>query len=366
MKKSTAILTAAAISALLANTALASEKVPVRKVFEDNGGTVTYNSTNNTVDIDYLDSKINIVIGGDTVNFNGGDIKADTELINGRTVIDSESLEKIMKSAEALDSVEEIKLNLGKVLVYDFGSMKLHSYISNDALYDVSYLVEKGDNLVIVESSAFKANIEEWNEYIKSLKKNVAGQLMAYHPNGADFYGDYDIYATGNAVDSWGENGSIKVLTDGFVTSFGDAVEEKMPQNIKLIETGDKINIGGIDFNIIEAGDDAYSIEIPEINCVYRHMMGSKCHNIIPSLEYIDAEIETLESYEGKGYTLILTSHYDPEGQGAIAEKIDYMTKTKQIAEKCSNADEFIDEMKKTFSGYTGDNYLEMTAQMLY
>ena len=53
-------------------------------------------------------------------------------------------------------------------------------------------------------------------------------------------------------------------------------------------------------------------------------MMGSKVHNILPSVAYIEAEIAELKDYQAKGYALILTSHFEPEKSDVLAEKINY------------------------------------------
>lgn len=364
MKKQMLFFTTALLSVVTAYTAFGAEDAAVRNVVEAAGGQVQYHRADKSIDISYLSTKMHFVAGGKTINVNGGEMAANTYLSEGKTMMNAETLQKIMKGAEAMEGKKEIKLQLGKVIVYDFGEVKLHAYLSNDALYDVSYLVEKGNNVVLMEAGAFKENNQEWKKYVDSLGKMAAGQLMAYHPNGAHEDCDAPIYATENAVKSW--SGSIQGLTDNFVATFGEAVEEAIPTQAEPIAAGESITLGGIDFRIIEAGDDAYSIEIPEINSIYRHMMGSKCHNILPSIAMIDAEIATLKGYENTGYTLILTSHYDPEGQGAVAEKIEYLKKTKALAESCGSAEEFIAAMKQTFADYSGENYLEMTAGMLF
>ncbi|MGM9916321.1 stalk domain-containing protein [Anaerotignum sp.] len=364
MKKKALVLTTALLSAVAAATAFGADAVPLRSVVEDAGGQVQYHKEDKSVDVSYFGTQMHFVLGSNTITVNGGEMKANTYLTEGKAMMDAEVLNKIMKGAKAVESPQEVKLGIGKVMVYDFGGIKLHAYISQDALYDVSYLVEKGDSVVLIEAGAFKANNQEWKGYIASLGKTVAGQLMAYHPNGAHEGCDAPIYATAHAVESWGS--SIKALTDSFAAAFGEGVAEEMPLQTESLKVDQTITLGGIDFRIMEAGDDAYSIEIPEINCIYRHMMGSKCHNILPSTAMMDGEIATLQGYADKGYTLILTSHYDPEGQAAVAEKIAYLEKTKALAESCDSAEAFIAAMKQAFPNYSGENYLEMTAGMLF
>lgn len=58
--------------------------------------------------------------------------------------------------------------------------------------------------------------------------------------------------------------------------------------------------------------------------------------------------------------------HGGPEGQDAVAEKIAYLNKTKEIMQQSKTADEFKANMKAAFPDYDGENYLDMTAGFLY
>lgn len=258
------------------------------------------------------------------------------------------------------------KLQLGSVAVYDFGRIKIHAYQSKDPLGDETYVLENANDLVLLESTAFKANNYEWQQYIKSLKKPVAGALMAYHPNGAEDYGTR-IYATDNALKNWQKGGSIYALTENFNNGFGTAsVAGKLPAKAKRIQEGQYVKIGGMLFHILPAGDAAYSIELPQINVVYRHMMGSHTHNILTNLAHIDAEIAAMKQYQKAGYALVLTGHNVPEGQGAVATKLAYLQTMKQLASENKTKADFVKAVKKAFPGYQGENYLTMTADALY
>lgn len=254
----------------------------------------------------------------------------------------------------------------GSVQVYDINGVKLHAYSTGDALADVCYALETADAVVLIESPAFKDNLAAWNEYLTNLGKPIAGALFSYHPNGADAYGEMDVYATQHATESWSEGGGIRALTDNFVGIFGDAFDNVMPDAAQIIRECENVNIGGLDFNIVAAGDDAYGIEIPKVNSVYRHMMGSNAHNILASIGHIDATIAELKGYQDKGYALVLTSHAAPEGQDAIATKIAYLETEKKLAQSSDSAEAFIAAMNEAFPDYQGANYLEMTAGFLF
>lgn len=258
---------------------------------------------------------------------------------------------------------ETAALGTGSVQVYDFGENRLHAYVSGDALGDTCYAIESPEGVVLLESTAFAANNAEWKDYVTSLNKPVAGKLMAYHPNGSDAYSADAPYATENAVANWAEGGSIRALTDGFVATFGDAVAADHPADAQIVSFGDTVTLTGLDFVIRNEGDDAYGVEIPAMNIIYIHMMGSSTHNILTSVDHINAFKAELEGFD---YDLVLTGHNMPEGRDAVQTKIEYLTKTAEIAESAESADDFIAQMHEAFPDYAGDSYLEMTAGFLF
>ena len=256
-----------------------------------------------------------------------------------------------------------VTLATGSVQVYDFGENRLHAYVSGDALGDVCYAVESPTGVVLLESTAFTAGNDAWKAYVDTLGKPVAGKLMAYHPNGSDAYSAEAPYATENAVANWAEGGSIRALTDGFIVTFGDTVAADHPAEAQLVQFGDTLTLAGLDFVMRNEGDDAYGVEIPALNVIYIHMMGSTTHNILTSIDHIRAFQSELEGFH---YALVLTGHNVPEGMDAVQAKIAYLGKTAEIAENAASAADFIAKMHEVFPDYAGENYLEMTAGFLF
>ena len=117
--------------------------------------------------------------------------------------------------------------------------------------------------------------------------------------------------------------------------------------------------------NIIPTSD-AFDIEIPEINSIYTHMLGSDCHSIIAGATHANAMVDTLKGYIEKNYNLILTSHYIPEDIKAVDTKISYIETLLNIASTCKNKDEMIEKVKEEYPNYSGVNYLEMTAGFFF
>ena len=180
---------------------------------------------------------------------------------------------------------------------------------------------------------------------------------------GGTFLKDAKKYATHNA-DEYGHIGGGKALVDNFTKAFGESFDNNIHSVTDYIEAG-KITLADIEMNIIPT-NEGYDIEIPEINSIYTHMLGSDCHSIIAGVEHANAMIETLKGYIAKNYNLIFTSHYIPEDIKAVDTKIAYIETLLNIASDCNSASEMIEKVKSEYPNYSGVNYLEMTANFFF
>lgn len=259
------------------------------------------------------------------------------------------------------NTFKRIMLGKGEVNLYDFGEVKLHSYKTNDFIDDEVFIVEKRGKAVIIESPCFFDNNAELEEYVAGLE--VCGILTAYHMAGGSFLPNVKKYATRNA-DEYGHSGGGKSLIDGFTKAFKDAFDSSIHTVTDYLESGN-VNIGGIDF-VITQTQDAFDIEIPEINAVYTHMLGHDCHSIIAGAGHADMVIAQLKDYISKGIDLILTSHYTPEDLKDAQTKIDYLEDLKTISKRCKNAEELKKAVNEKYSNYSGENYLDMTAGFFF
>ena len=259
------------------------------------------------------------------------------------------------------NTYKSIKLNKGEIGIYDFGTIKLHAYKTNDFIDNEVFIIEKNGKSVIIESPCFFDNNEELAEYLKNTE--VKGMLISYHGAGASFMPKVPKYATKNA-EYYSTNGGGKALIDNFTHAFGTCFDNSVHKITNIIDEG-KIIIGGIEF-IINQTEEASDIVIPEINSVYTHMLGHDCHSIVAGVNHADAIITQLRGYISNGYNLILTSHYTPENLKDAETKISYLENLKTIAAGCSDADSFKSEVQKQYPEYSGENYLAMTAGFFF
>lgn len=111
-------------------------------------------------------------------------------------------------------------------------------------------------------------------------------------------------YATKKA-DEYGHTGGGKALVDNFTKTFEEAFDNNIHHVTDYINEK-TITLADIKMNIIPTSD-AFDIEIPEINSIYTHMLGSDCHSIIAGASHANAMIDILKGYIGKNYNLIIS-----------------------------------------------------------
>lgn len=292
----------------------------------------------------------------------GGTLTAGAALALAEEVPQTDTNASSDAQAAAVDGAET-PLPTYSVSVYDFDGVRIHAFNTQDALGDVCYIVEGADELVGIELPPMQATLLEWQLYIANLGKPMNNIWVDAHPSGGDYLNGVNVWGTQAAEDAI-EGGSTNATASGLAQTFGDAWNPNNAAIDNFAQEG-PVTVGGIDFEVINSAD-TYDLVIPAANCVYTHMLGQSVHSIVVSLEAADATIAALQGYQQAGYVLVLPGHTMPEGQQAVADKIAYLRKLEEIAGESSTADEFKTAMLEAFPGYSGENYLEMTAGYLF
>ena len=257
----------------------------------------------------------------------------------------------------------KIKLGKGEMHVYDFGAVKLYAYKTGDYIDDEVFIVVKNGKGVVIELPCFYDNIEELTAFLKENEIEVVAKFVAYHAAGASFLPEVKAYGTKSSSD-YNTAGGGAALVNNFKGAFGNIFDSGIVKADEIIADGE-IVIADIKF-IIKPNSEAYDIEIPEINCVYTHMLGHDCHSIVAGCPHADGIISVLNYYLKKGFDLVLTSHYTPEDLKDVKAKIDYLYALKDIAETCESGEEMKKKVIKKFPEYSGLNYLDMTVNMFF
>ena len=258
--------------------------------------------------------------------------------------------------ASGYGSMRERKLGHGLLQIYDFGTIKLHAYQTEDPLHNECFLLETPDNLVGIEGPAFDCDIATWKEYIVSLNKPLTDILISFHPTGGRWYGDAKSHATANALRAMRE-GDTKARTHSLGKALAPGFDARISDIDSVIKAGFN-TIGGIDFEIADAGD-GYDIAIPAIKAVYTHMLGASTLCTLAGQNQIETVIgvvlSSLERIKAKGYPLVLSGHDTPKTLADVDSKIAFVKEMWNLTAKDGVKEDFMGRVKKAYP-YTGLN----------
>lgn len=255
------------------------------------------------------------------------------------------------------------KLNDGAMTIISNGDVNIRVYSTNDAIQDQVIIVDRQGKGVIIELPAFHNSITEMTRYLEDEKIEVIGKLVSYHAAGSSFLPNVKNYLTPSAV-RYNTDGEGANLVKNFSGIFGEAFDSGVVNSGESLSSG-LISLAGIDFEIIPNGD-AYEVVIPSMKAVYVHMIGHDCHSIVGGPAHADVIIADLRGYLDRGIEVFLSSHYVPETREDVETKIAYLEDLKCIASGSKNRAEFKDKVIERFPGYSGANYLDMTAGLFF
>ena len=244
-----------------------------------------------------------------------------------------------------------VALDKGRVDVYTKNGVTLYAYQTRDLIDNEVFVLAKKGRGVVIELPCFFDNIRELTDFLKSEGVTVEAKFVAYHAAGASFLPEVPACGTESSV-AYNTTGGGAGLVANFKNAFGDSFDPA-------------IELAGIRF-VVKPNAEAFDLEIPEINCVYTHMMGHDCHSIVAGCPHADGIISQLNYYIRKGFDLVLTAHYTPEDLKDAQTKVDYLTNLKEIALESGSADEMKAKVQEQYPDYSGMNYLDMTVGFFF
>lgn len=254
-------------------------------------------------------------------------------------------------------------LEHGEVTAINRGDVNVRVYNTKDAIDDQVIVLDRAGKGVVIELPCFDDSIAEMTQYLKDQNIAIEGKLVSYHAAGSSFLPGTKNYLTDSAV-KYNTSGEGYALVTGFAKTFGKGFDAGIVNSGEHLAEG-PFELAGIKMVIVPNGD-AYEVTVPSIKTVYMHMLGHDCHSIVAGPGHADSIIAGLQRYLDEGYELFLSAHYGPETREDVKTKIAYLQDLKRITKTCASAKEFTDKVNDRYPGYSGANYLSMTAGMFF
>lgn len=255
----------------------------------------------------------------------------------------------------------------GRFEVHDLGSFKLHVYYTNDALGDVSYIVEGRNALVTMEQPLFKDNVAEFDAYLAKLNKPAEQRITDYHVGGT---AHHDVVMP-EGMPEFTKGAVYGGMMQSFAQTFGDALTAMPTGKISEVAFGTTETYAGVPFEFRHGAATDFpgaSILIGK-KVYYTHWTPAKAHVShlqVSSPAAVDAEIAESEKALKSGATLFIGGHGGAAKADAVRFKIDYLNAMKKLLAENKTPEAFIEAMKKAYPNLPGAEGLGELAKALY
>lgn len=256
------------------------------------------------------------------------------------------------------------ELTAGTMQDYNYGRVTLHAYEAADPISSQNILLETTTALVLIDAPGFTENMQELKAQIDGTGKPVVSVLLPHHLSGAGIFDGAPLLTTQKALDQAQVGCSVTSLTDDFSATYEEVYDDTIPENVTIITPGN-VTIEGMEFIITET-PDGFDVGIPLLKALYTHMLGADTHSLLASAAELDESIARLKGYQEKDYELFLSAHHAPEDQEALAEKIAYLEKMKELSTTSDSRNAFLEAMRSTYPDCEGADYLLATAEALF
>lgn len=255
----------------------------------------------------------------------------------------------------------------GRFEVYNFDNFKLHVYYTNDALGDVSYIIEGDDSLVTMEQPLFKDNASEFDAYLFKLNKPVEKRIADYHVGGTD---NNDIVMV-EGMPEFTKGEAYRGMMESFKQTFGDAITAEPSGKISEVKFGVTYKWADVTFEFLPgtASDFPGASILIGKKVYYTHWTPTRAHVShlqISSSAAIDAEISEAKKSLVSGAKLFIGGHGGATECDDVEFKISYLEKMKETFAENKSAQDFIDAMKKAYPELPGESGLTDLAKALY
>lgn len=260
----------------------------------------------------------------------------------------------------------------GKFEVKDFGSFKLHAYVTADPLGDMSYIVEGKKSLVVLEPAAFHDNIKEFGEYVQKLNKPVDKVIANYHAAGFSGF-DHSKFVMVKGMPEFIKGEVYSGMMANFAASFGDKMDISEFVPTKTVPRNAVKKWAGVEFKFfpgVSTDFPAASVLIGN-KVYYMHFTpGANVHMSaiqLSSRDAVDATLAELKRAKVSGATTFIGGHgVGIADMNAVDFQIAYLKKIKETISAIKTGDEFILVMQMTYKNIAGEDNLTALATNLY
>src|SRR6185295_11945978 len=262
---------------------------------------------------------------------------------------------------------------MGAILVNQFGSVKIHSYLSPaDGLQVNTQMIEGPNAVVIFDGQLLLPYADEVASYVQALGKPV-DRIILSHAH-TDHWGGLQVlterfpgsrvFALDGIADQIRTRGPARL--DGLRRNYGDKAATKVTVPTEIITEG-RQQIDGIIYDFKRFVDAESDLQLAALLPEQKVLMAfdlvfSPNQHVFTGANHFDHWILVLESLKAlQGYDTIIIGHDKPVDRAAIDSTMIYVKRAKEIHAASSDAKTYSENLKAAFPDLQQPRFVDLS-----
>jgi glyoxylase-like metal-dependent hydrolase (beta-lactamase superfamily II) len=267
---------------------------------------------------------------------------------------------------------------MGAILVNQFGSVKIHSYLSPaDGLQVNTQMIEGPNAVVIFDGQLLLTYADEVASYVKTLGKPVDRIILSHahtdHWGGLQIlterFPDARVFALDGIADQVRARGPARL--DGLRRTYRDKAATKVTVPTETITEGLQ-RIDGVTYDFKRFVDAESDLQLAALLPEQKVLMAfdlvfSPNQHAFTGANHFDHWMIVLESLKAlQGYDTITIGHDTPVGRSAIDSTMTYVKRAKEIRAASADAKSYSEKLKAAFPDLQQAGFVDLSASYLY
>jgi glyoxylase-like metal-dependent hydrolase (beta-lactamase superfamily II) len=266
----------------------------------------------------------------------------------------------------------------GAILVSQFGSIKIHSYLSPaDGLLVNTQMIEGPNAVVIFDGQLLLPYAAEAASYVETLGKPVDRIILSHahtdHWGGlqvlTERFPGASVFALDGIADQIRTRGPARL--DGLRRTYGDKAATKVTVPTQTITEGPQ-RIDGITYDFKRFVDAESDLQLAALLPEQKVLMAfdlvfSPNQHVFTGANHFDHWMLVLESLKAlQGYDTIIIGHDKPVDRAAIDSTMTYVKRAKEIHAASADAKTYSENLKAAFPELQQAGFVDLSASYLY
>ncbi len=253
---------------------------------------------------------------------------------------------------------------------FAYDKFNIHLYTSDEAMGDVSIVVEGAESVVILEPQSFYKSIEDLNNYIAELGKPIEKVVANYHAGGLATYAPETIVMVEPMVDFM-KSDMAQGMMAKFSKVFDGAMDTRSVEVEQTIPVQSTQEWAGVEFDFSTGAVSDFPASVVNVGgkLFYTHFAPMKNHPApmqVGSMEAIEATLAELKKARESGCEIFVGSHGAVSSMADVEFRIEYLEQLKTLRAKCENSDIFAQQLILAYPALDGAEKIRAIAKGLY